>query len=148
MLRAALADVRARRGRALLAAAGVAAAALMAGTAITVSYGLGTGFDRAAERAGLPDAIVRFDPRAVDEVDERVRALPNLRARSYRYEALDFAISAHGHATSKGALEVVLGRPRGYAVVAGRDLGRCGCAGWRWRRTTSPTRSVRSRACG
>src|SRR3954453_8103640 len=88
------ADLGARRGRALLAAAGVAAAALMAGTAITVSYGLGTGFERTARRAGLPDVIVRFDPRAVTDLDRRVRALPNLRARSYRYEALDFRLSA------------------------------------------------------
>lgn len=127
MLRAAFADVRARRGRALLAAAGVAAAALMAGTAITVSYGLGTGFDRTARRAGLPDVIVRFDPRAVTDLDRRVRALPNLRARSYRYEALDFRLSAGARETSKGAVEVVLGRPHGYAVVGGRDVGSCGC---------------------
>jgi hypothetical protein len=127
VLRAALADVRARRGRALLAAIGIAAAALMAGTAITVSYGLGSGFDRAARRADLPDAIVRFDARAVGDVDRRVRALPNVRARSYRYEGLGFQIRAGAHASSKGALEVVLGRPRGYAVVSGRDLGDCGC---------------------
>jgi ABC-type antimicrobial peptide transport system permease subunit len=127
VLRAALADVRARRGRALVAAAGVAAAALMAGTAITVSYALDTGFDRAAERADLPDVIVRFDPRAVADVDARVRALPNVRARSYRYEGLGFQLRAGRHATSKGAVEVALGQPRGYAVVSGHDLSRCGC---------------------
>src|SRR3954469_11126368 len=121
------ADLGARRGRALLAAAGVAAAALMAGTAITVSYGLGTGFDRAAQQADLPDVIARFDPRAVADVDRRVRALPNLRARSYRYEALDFVMRGGGHATSKGAVEVMFGQPHGYAVVAGRDVSRCGC---------------------
>jgi ABC-type antimicrobial peptide transport system permease subunit len=127
VLRAAFADVRARRGRALLAAVGVAAAAVMAGTAITVSYGLGTGFDRAARRADLPDVIARFDPQPVAEVDRRVRALPNVRAWSYRDEGLGFVIRAGGHATSKGAVEVVLGRPRGYAIVGGRDLTACGC---------------------
>jgi ABC-type antimicrobial peptide transport system permease subunit len=127
VVRQALADLRARRGRALLAAIGIAAAALMAGTAITVSYGLATGFDRAAGRADLPDVIVRFDPRAIAALDRRVRALPNLRARSYRYEGLGFHLGASGHATSKGALEVVLGQPHGYAVLSGRDLGGCGC---------------------
>src|SRR5436190_14145584 len=127
MLRAALADVRARRGRALLAAAGVAAAALMAGTAITVSYGRGSGFDRAARRADLPDVIARFDPRAVGDVDRRIRALPNVRARSYRYEGLGFGLAAGTHTTAKGAVEVMLGGPHGYAVVSGRGLGGCGC---------------------
>src|SRR5438045_7502858 len=92
------ADLGARRGRALLAALGVAAAALMAGTAITVSYGLGTGFDRAARQADLPDVIARFDPRAIGDVDRRVRELPKLRARSYRYEAIGFRIEAGAQA--------------------------------------------------
>jgi uncharacterized membrane protein (DUF2068 family) len=127
VLRAAIADVRARRGRALLAAVGVAAAALMAGTAITVSYGLGTGFDRAAQRADLPDVIARFDPQPVADVDRRVRALPNVRAWSYRAEGLGFVIRTGDHATAKGAIEVVLGRPHGYALVSGRDLSGCGC---------------------
>jgi ABC-type antimicrobial peptide transport system permease subunit len=127
VLRAALADVRARRGRALLAAAGVAVAALMAGTAITVSYGLGSGFDRTARRADLPDVIARFDPRGVDDVDRRIRALPNVRARSYRYEGLGFGLRAGTHTTQKGAVEVVFGKPHGYAVVSGHDLSGCGC---------------------
>ena len=45
-----------------LAAAGIAAAALVAGAGVTVGYGLSTGFDRAADRADLPDVIARFDP--------------------------------------------------------------------------------------
>ena len=58
----------------------------MAGAAVTVGYGLATGFDRAA-RAGRParrDRALR--PESRDEVDAHVGALPNLAARSYRLE--------------------------------------------------------------
>ncbi|HWM08356.1 MAG TPA: hypothetical protein VNO82_03405, partial [Solirubrobacteraceae bacterium] len=82
----ALAGLRARRARTLLAAAGVLAASLVVGTATTVGYGLATGFERSAERADLPDVIARFDPESRESLDERVRALPNLAARSYRFE--------------------------------------------------------------
>ena len=47
-----------RRSR--VAFAGVLLAAAMAGAAVTVAYGLATGFDRAARQADLPDVIVRF----------------------------------------------------------------------------------------
>ena len=47
-----------RRGR--LAFVGVLLAAAMAGAAVTVAYGLATGFDRAARQADLPDVIVTF----------------------------------------------------------------------------------------
>ena len=87
--RGALAVVRARPGRALLAAAGVFAAAALLGTAVTVSFALATGFDRAADRAGLPDVVVRFGDERLGEVDRRLQALPNLEARSYRLEAKD-----------------------------------------------------------
>jgi hypothetical protein len=63
VIRDALAGLRARRGRTLLAALGVLAAALVVGTATTVGFSLATGFDRAADRAGLPDIIARFDRR-------------------------------------------------------------------------------------
>ena len=73
-----------RRGR--LAFAGVLLAAAMAGAAVTVAYGLATGFDRAARQADLPDVIVRFRAESRDEIDRIVRALPNVAARSYRLE--------------------------------------------------------------
>ena len=51
------ARLRARRGRVLLAAGGIAAAGAMLGASVTVAYGLATGFDRTAARAQLPDAV-------------------------------------------------------------------------------------------
>ena len=44
MIALALAGLRARRSRTLLAAAGVLAASLVVGTGATVGYGLATGF--------------------------------------------------------------------------------------------------------
>ncbi len=108
--------------RAWLAAAGVAAAALVVGVALTTGFGLSTGFDRAAGQADLPDVIARFDPTAVGDVDARVRALPNLRGRSYRYEETRVPLRARGRSTPQGVVHVVLGGRRGYAVVEGRDL--------------------------
>ena len=122
MIRDALAGLRARRGRTLLAALGIFAAAIVAGTATTVGYSLATGFERAAERADLPDVIARFDAEFRRRVDARVRALPNLAARSYRNEQLDQVLAAGEHRTRKGAVTAVLGGRRGYVVVEGRDL--------------------------
>jgi ABC-type lipoprotein release transport system permease subunit len=122
LLRTAVAGVRARRGRALLAAAGVLAASLVVGTATTVGFGLATGFERSAERADLPDVIARFAPEPLRRVDERVGALPNLESRSYRREINDIRIAANGQGTRKGSLQVLLGGRRGYAIVQGRDL--------------------------
>src|SRR4051794_1792414 len=95
----------------------------MLGTAITVSYSLATGFDRAAERGDLPDIVVRFSPEREGRVDARLRTLPNLRARSYRFEAKDIPIQGNFHERRRTAVEVVgPGRP-GYAIVDGRDVG-------------------------
>jgi ABC-type lipoprotein release transport system permease subunit len=118
----ALAGLRARRSRTLLAAAGVLAASLVVGTATTVGYGLATGFERAAEQADLPDVIARFDPESRATLDERVRALPNLAARSYRFERNNVPLTANGRHSHRGALHVVLGGRRGYLVTEGRDL--------------------------
>ena len=113
---------RARRTRTLLAAVGIFAASLVVGTAATVGYGLATGFDRAAREADLPDVIARFDQESRETVDERVRALPNLAARSYRHEKKNVELRANGHDTRKGVLHIVVGGRRGYAVTDGRDL--------------------------
>jgi hypothetical protein len=118
----ALAGLRARRFRTLLAAVGVLAASLVVGTAATVGYGLATGFERAAAQADLPDIIARFDDEPVDTLDARVRALPNLAARSYRWERTNVGIEANGHFTGRGALQLVLGGRRGYQILDGRDL--------------------------
>jgi ABC-type lipoprotein release transport system permease subunit len=118
----ALAGLRARRSRTVLAALGVLAASLVVGTAATVGYGLATGFDRAADQADLPDLIARFDEEPVASLDKRVAALPNLAARSYRWERNNIPLSANGHFTHRGALQLVLGGRRGYQILEGRDL--------------------------
>jgi putative ABC transport system permease protein len=118
----AVAGLRARRSRTLLAAAGVLAASLVVGTGATVGYGLATGFDRAADRADLPDVIARFDDESRATLDERVRALPNLAARSYRWERNGVRLWANGHHTHDGAIHLLLGGRRGYEVIEGRDL--------------------------
>ena len=122
MIALAVAGLRARRSRTLLAAAGVLAASVVVGTAMTVGYGLATGFERSARQADLPDVIARFDPEPRETLDERVRALPNLAARSYRFERNGVPLTANGHHTHRGALHVVMGGRRGYLVTEGRDL--------------------------
>jgi ABC-type antimicrobial peptide transport system permease subunit len=117
------ARLRARPGRTALAGLGILSAGAMAGAALTVSVSLATGFDRAAERAGLPDVIARFDDRPPGFVDRRVRALPDLATRSLRLEVTGVHLSGRGHRTHQGSLEVlVAGARRGYAVVSGRDV--------------------------
>ncbi len=118
--------LRAQRARTLLAAAGIALAAAMAGAAVTVAFGLSTGFDRAAARADLPDVLVRFRPEARGEVDGVLRRLPNLDRAAYRLEVGGVGLAANGERARNGALGLVeapaRGRRPGYAVVAGRDL--------------------------
>ena len=104
-----------------LAFTGVLLAAAMAGAAITVGYGLHTGFDRAARQADLPDVIVRFDPERRSTVDRIVRRLPNLAAVSYRTHVGGAFLRGGSGSADNGAIELVSGR-RGYAIVAGRDV--------------------------
>ena len=82
MLTLALAGLRARGSRTLISVLGIVAASLVVGTGVTVGYGLSTGFERSADRAGLPDVIARFNPEKRSTVEQRVRALPNLAAAS------------------------------------------------------------------
>ena len=115
--------LRARRGRSLLAGLGIFAAALMAGTAVTISYGLDTGFDRATERADLPDLIARFQPAGTEGVRQRVAGLANVADASYRFERLDLGFETRGgNETRRTAVQVLDGERRGYEVVAGRDV--------------------------
>ncbi|MBV9213067.1 MAG: ABC transporter permease [Actinobacteria bacterium] len=118
----AIRGIRSRRGRLLLAATGTFAAALMIGTSLTVGYSLATGFDRASARADAPDVIARFRGVEVGELARRVRALPDLAASAYRLELTDVPIAANGTTVARGAPQVVLGGPRGYAIVDGHDL--------------------------
>ena len=120
---ASLRRLRARPGRSLVAALGIAAAAAMLGTAATVGYGLHTGFDRAASAANLPDVMARFDDQPQDLVDRRIRTLPDLKARAYRREFTGVPLDSDGGASDNGIAQVVGGPgPRGYEVVSGRDV--------------------------
>jgi ABC-type lipoprotein release transport system permease subunit len=103
-------------------AVGIAAVSAMVGTAASVSYGLGTGFERTASRADLPDILARFDDRPAALVDRKLRALPGIEARSYRRELTGVYLAAGHHSTGKGAVEEIVGARRGYALVDGRDL--------------------------
>jgi ABC-type antimicrobial peptide transport system permease subunit len=122
MLTLALAGLRARRGRTLLAALGIVAASLVVGTATTVGYGLATGFARSAAAADLPDVIARFSAAPEARIDSRVAALPNLAARSYRREWTNMALESRGRFARSGVVHAVLGGRRGYDIVAGHDL--------------------------
>lgn len=122
-LTAAWGRLRARRGRSLLAALGIAAAAMMMGTAVTISYGLGTGFERATEQAHLPDLIARFQPADETDVHERIAGLANVEASSYRFERLDLGFFTRGdEQTRRTAVQVLDGGRRGYEIVDGRDV--------------------------
>ena len=121
MIRPALLRLRAAPRRAALAALGVLLAAAMAGAAITVGYGLRTGFDRAAREADLPDVIVRFNRDSRRRVDAIVRRLPNLAGVSYRTHVGRAFLRGGSGSSDNGAIELVDGR-RGYAIVAGRDV--------------------------
>lgn len=129
-LRAIVADalrgLRARRGRVALPAGSVFAAALVLGVVTTAAYTLSTGFERAAERADFPSVIARFDDEDRSTVDARVRRLPNLESRSYRTEVTRVRLSAGGRRLDEGVIHVVDSGRRGYALVAGRDVGASG----------------------
>ncbi len=122
VFREALAALRANRGRTLLSALGILAAALVAGAGAAVGFGLSTGFDRAADAADLPDVIARFSEQPRARVDARVRGLPNLQSRSYRFEVTKAPLRAGRDRTDRGVISIVLGGRRGYDVKEGRDL--------------------------
>ncbi len=117
--------VRLRRRRSLLTAIGIALAAAMLSAAVVVSDSLGRGFSRAATQAHLADIIVRFNPQQASKVAQRIEALPDLSAFSLRQEFTGVDVSTGTHDADNAAAEVVdAGHtgPRGYAIVAGRDV--------------------------
>jgi hypothetical protein len=118
------AAVLARAGgrRSLLAAAGVALAATMLGTAVTVGWSLHTGFDRSAAAADLPDIVARFDREPPSDVAARLRALPNVEATALRTEVTRVPIAAGTGSTRRGVVQVVGAGRRGYSIVDGRDV--------------------------
>jgi len=117
----ALARLRVRRGRVLLAAGGIAAAGAMLGASVTVAYGLATGFDRTAARAQLPDILATFAPEPRARVAPVVSSLANVRAVSYRLQVGHVYIASGSRFESDTtAIGIGDGGPRGYAVVQGR----------------------------
>jgi ABC-type antimicrobial peptide transport system permease subunit len=96
----------------------------MLAAAVVISYGLGTGFTRAAKAAGLPTIIVRFDPQRASLVKQRILALPDVARYSLRFEVTAAGFSYRGHRTHTGVAEVLdkPGAHLGYKVVAGENL--------------------------
>ncbi|MEA2177571.1 MAG: putative transport system permease protein, partial [Solirubrobacteraceae bacterium] len=121
-LREAVLLVRAGGRRSLLAAAGVALAAVMLGMAITVSWSLRTGFDRSADAADLPDVVARFDREPADRILQRLQALPNVESTSLRTEITRVRIAIGTGSTRRGVVQLVGSGRRGYAIVEGRDV--------------------------
>ncbi len=117
--------LRAHRHRAALTGAGIALAAAMLSAAVVVSYGLGTGFNRAVQAAGLPDLIVRFSAQPPSRVVARIRALPDVARWSLRLEVTNVSLAFDDHSSTSGVAEVLdhPGPKQGYALVAGRELG-------------------------
>jgi ABC-type lipoprotein release transport system permease subunit len=123
LVRGALRLLRSGRRRTLLAAAGVLVAGAMAGAALTVSVGLGSGFDRSADRADLPDVVARFADQDPDRIRTRIEALPNVADYAPRTEIGNVRLRAGSNSTGRGSLQLVdTTARRGYAIVAGRDL--------------------------
>jgi len=122
-MRGALARLRGRRRRVLTAAALTAAAGLAVGVAGSVGYALATGYERTADRTDQPDVVAHFAPQRLSVLREHLQRLPNVKRISYRLEVNRIAVAAKRHFKPNGAVHVVAPGRRGYAIVAGRDLG-------------------------
>lgn len=109
------------RSRAALAALGVVAASLVVGTALTAALSLSGGFSRAADRADLPDVIVRFAEEDRADADRALASLPNVETLRYRTELSHVGLSFGGHFSDVGAVQVVDPGRRGYEILSGRD---------------------------
>jgi len=118
----ALARLRVRRGRVLLAAGGIAAAGAMFGASVTVAYGLATGFDRTAARAQLPDILATFQPQSRDRVVRVVSSLANVRAASYRLQDDNVYVASGNRFEDAAVIGVPPDGTRGYAIVSGRAV--------------------------
>ena len=98
------------------------AAGLAVGVSTTVGYALATGYDRAAQSSDQPDVLARFAPVRRSALDARLRRLPNVVRISYRGEVNRVGLAANGRSARNGAVHIVHGTRRGYAIVDGRDL--------------------------
>ncbi|HEX8207128.1 MAG TPA: FtsX-like permease family protein [Solirubrobacteraceae bacterium] len=110
------------RRRAWLAAAVVFASSLVAGTALTAAISLSGGFERAADRADLPDLVVRFDGIPREEAERRFDALPNVETTRFRTEFGHAFLAGEDDSSEDGAVHFVGPGRRGYAILEGRDL--------------------------
>jgi len=120
-----IARARRDRGRTLLTAIGVAAAAAMVGAAATIVFALATAFDRTAAVSQMPDITARFADEPLAVVRSHVAALANVRAAAYRDETRADLRGGANYATA--TVDGVRGDgPRGYAITAGRDVARDG----------------------
>ena len=125
------------RRRRLLAALGIAAASLVAGTAATVGYGLATGFERAAD-AGRPPArhrALRPRSRARPSTRACARCPTSSRART-GCERRNACIRARGRRDGQGDARLPARRPARLRGRRGprpaRRRARCSSsAGWR-----------------
>src|SRR5579871_3827055 len=127
------ARARVHRGRQVFALIGVVAAAAMVGASVTIAATLNGGFDRTAQRAGLPDVLATFSPLPRAQVAHVVDRLANVRAASYvlqhagvrvfpivrRAEPYGFSNSDY---TDHGKMYGISPGRHGYAVVAGHDI--------------------------
>jgi ABC-type lipoprotein release transport system permease subunit len=116
------ARARAHRGRQALALLGVVAAAAMVGASVTIAATLSGGFDRTAQRAGLPDVLATFSPLPRSQVAHVVSQLANVRDASYVLQASGVHLFAGSNYNNHGKLFGVSPGRHGYAIVAGHDI--------------------------
>lgn len=116
------ARARAHRGRQLLALLGVIAAAAMVGASVTIAATLSGGFDRTAQRAGLPDVLATFAPLQRGRVSHVVSQLANVRSASYVLQEPGVHVSADNNYDGHAKLFGVGPGRHGYAIVAGHDI--------------------------
>ncbi len=134
------ARARAHRGRQVLALCGVVAAAAMVGASVTIAATLNGGFDRTAQRAGLPDVLATFSPLERARVAHVVSRLANISSATYVLQqtgvhvyrsdsnARGFGSFAPGDYTNHGKLFGAGPGRHGYVLVAGHDINRRGQA--------------------
>jgi putative ABC transport system permease protein len=129
------ARARAHRGRQVLALLGVVAAAAMVGASVTIAATLNGGFDRTAQRAGLPDVLATFNPLPRAQVAHVVSKLANVSDVSYELQHAGVNLYVTGDTrgpeggfvsvsnySNHGKLYGVSPGRHGYAIVAGRDI--------------------------
>lgn len=134
------ARARVHRGRQVLALLGVVAAAAMVGASVTIAATLHGGFDRTAQRAGLPDVIATFSPLPRARVAHVVSQLANVRDAAYVLQHAGVRLYSNSNSNSGGGRGVHLGGAgtynytdhgklfgispgrHGYVLTAGHDI--------------------------